>query len=188
MKKSFYLASVLAAGIALQACNNQQSNQDSVDSAEAVNDSTLTSQQDDPAEFLVEAASGGMMEVELGKIAQANANHPRVKSFAQMMVNDHSAANTELMTLAQSKNVTLPQTMGEDHQKMMDDLKNKKGADFDKAYMDMMVDDHKDDVELFEEATTSKDVEISAFAGKILPKLKIHLDSAKAIHDAVKQK
>lgn len=187
MKKLFYLSAIVA-GFTFQACNNQQSSNDSVDSAEAINDSTLAHSGDHSSDFLIETASGGLMEVELGKLAQSNASSQRVKNFASMMVTDHTKANNELMALAQSKNITLPATMGEDHQEMMNDLKGKTGAEFDKAYMEMMVEDHKEDIENFEEASEdTKDADVSAFASKTLPVLKMHADSAKAIHEAVKK-
>src|ERR1700749_4547985 len=54
------------------------------------------------AEFAVEAASGGMMEVELGNMAMSNGSAPPVKQFGQDMVNDHSKANDELKAMASS--------------------------------------------------------------------------------------
>ena len=187
MKKLFLIPATLLAVVSFQACNNNQQNTDSVDSAQEMNDSMMVNSEAHSTDFLTEAASGGMMEVELGKLAQEQASHPRVKAFGQMMVTDHTKANSELMALAQSKSVALPAEMGEDHQEHFNDLKAKKGADFDKAYMDMMVKDHKEDVDAFEDAAQdTEDAEVSAFASKTLPVLKMHLDSAQAIHDALK--
>src|SRR5829696_3691465 len=50
--------------------------------------------------FLMDAAMGGMMEVELGRIAAQQGASDAVKQFGQRMVDDHSKANTELMSLA----------------------------------------------------------------------------------------
>lgn len=134
------------------------------------------------ADFAVEAANGGMMEVELGKYAQQNAASQRVKDFGAMMVKDHSKANDELKQIAGSKNITLPAETGSDAKKTMDDLMKKTGKDFDKAYMNMMVDDHKKDIREFEKAAKDcKDGDIKNFAIKTLPVLQVHLDSTKAI-------
>lgn len=137
----------------------------------------------DSKDFVMKAASGGMMEVELGKVAQQKAQDPRVKNFGQMMVDDHSKANDELKGIASSKNIMIPDKMMDDHQKHVDEMSKKSGKDFDKAYMDMMLNDHKEDIGDFKKASeNSKDADIKGFAGKTLPVLQKHLDSAQAIH------
>src|SRR5829696_5303086 len=75
---------------------------------------TLSSRDRD---FLMDAAMGGLMEVELGRIAAQQGASDAVKMFGQRMVTDHSQANTELMTLASSKGITLPTAMDDKHQK-----------------------------------------------------------------------
>jgi putative membrane protein len=131
----------------------------------------------------MEAAQGGMMEVQLGSYAQQNALSERVKAFGAMMVRDHSKANDELKSIATTKSITLPADMSNSKDKKeMDELMKKTGKDFDKAYMKMMVDDHKKDVKAFEDASKDvKDTELKNFASSTLPVLKVHLDSAKAI-------
>lgn len=146
---------------------------------------TSSGQKPDKAttDFIMKAASGGMMEVELGQAAQQNAQNQRVKDFGAMMVTDHTNANNELKTIASSKSVDVPATLMPDHQKHVDMLKNKTGAEFDKAYMKMMLDDHKKDIGEFKKASTgSTDADIKTFAGKTLPTLQKHLDSAQAIN------
>lgn len=169
-----------------QACNNGAESTDSVEAAEDQNDAKNVAPEDD-AEFMVKAASGGMMEVEIGQMAQQKAQSQRVKDFGAMMVKDHTKANDELKALAATQNISIPGTLGEDHQKHVNDMGTKSGADFDKAYMSMMVDDHKKDISEFEdEAKDGKDASIKAFASNTVPTLKMHLDSAQAIHDQVK--
>lgn len=137
-------------------------------------------------EFVMEAASGGLMEVALGKLAQSNGASAQVKQFGQMMVTDHSKANTQLKAVAAKKDLTLPATPAEKHQKMIDEMKTKKGADFDKAYVDMMVDDHKEDVSKFEdEAEKGNDADVKEFASKTLPVLKKHLEQIQKIQDGM---
>ena len=58
--------------------------------------------------FVMEAAHGGMMEVELGRLALERATSDEVKQFAQRMIDDHSRAYTELAELASTKGVNLP--------------------------------------------------------------------------------
>jgi putative membrane protein len=144
--------------------------------------------QNEASKFMVKAANGGMMEVELGSLAKDKATNPQVKEFAAMMVTDHSKANEELKSLAGTKNFTLPATMDSDHRDHITELSNKTGNDFDKAYMDMMVNDHKKDIDLFEDITKKEnvDADLKAFATKTLPTLKKHHEAAKRIQDALK--
>src|SRR5690606_1380855 len=117
------------------------------------------------AEFAAEAASAGMMEVELGRLAQQNASSQRVKNFGAMMVKDHGKANDELKQLASAKNIQLPSAPLEKHQKHIDNLKGKTGVEFDKDYMKMMVNDHEDDIKKFQDAANEvNDTDLKAFA------------------------
>ena len=110
---------------------------------------------DSPADFVKEAAQGGMAEVELGQLASKNAQDPEVKKFGQMMVTDHGKANAELKTLAGKKNWTMPTDIGS-HKSTMDKLQGLKGADFDKAYVDEMVSDHEKDLKAFQQQGQSQ--------------------------------
>jgi len=187
------IAAVALSASVMQACNSNTKNDSkaNADSANAQKDtssmgSTLAVNKDD-AQFAVDAASGGMAEVELGKLAQTKATNQQVKAFAQQMVTDHTKANNELIDVAKLKNITLPSAPGADEQKVLADLTKKSGKDFDKAYVNAMVDDHKKDVKAFDDATKSvKDTDVKAFAVKTLPTLKMHLDMINKIHDSLK--
>ena len=133
--------------------------------------------------FVMKAAAGGMMEVELGNVAQQNGNNARVKNFGQMMVSDHSKANDELKSFASSRGITLPASLPADEQKHVDAMKKMTGKAFDTHYMNMMVNDHKTDIGEFEKASKSaKDNDLKNWASKTLPTLNKHLDSAQAIN------
>ena len=191
MKNRFWL---LAVPFLFMACNNE--GKDSVakaDSAnEAKNDSSdkkngaVIKVSDGTASFMTKVADVGMTEVKLGQLAQDKGADARIKSFGQMMVNDHSKAADELKSLAANKNVTLPTAMGEDHQKKYDDLNKKSGKDFDKAYINAMVDGHQSAIDDFKKNTDNDDADVKAWVNKTLPTLQMHLDSAKAIKKALK--
>jgi putative membrane protein len=180
----------------LQGCSNgaKTNSTSSADSANAakMSDTTAsgaTTTAADPvdAKFAVDAANGGMAEVALGNLAKQQATNAKVKDFADMMVTDHTKANNELMALAKTKNITLPDSVSNDKKAAMTDLSKKTGADFDKAYVDMMIDGHQKTINLFEdESKNGKDADIKAFADKTLPTIKMHLSHIQAIHDAMK--
>jgi putative membrane protein len=136
--------------------------------------------------FFVTAAEDGMAEVELGKLAQQKGGSEQVKGFGTQMVTDHTKAGDELKALASSKGVTLPSTPGK-HQKDIDKLAKKSGADFDRDYARHMVDAHKKAVSLFQKtAKSGGDADVKTFAGKTLPTLQQHLEHANALNAAVK--
>lgn len=134
-------------------------------------------------DFLMDAAMGGMMEVELGQIAAQKGSSEAVKQFGQRMVDDHSKANTELMTLATSKGITLATELDAKHRKEVTKLSGMSGAEFDRAYSKMMLSDHNKDVAEFEkQSTKGADADLKAFAAKTLPTLQEHLQMAKALN------
>jgi len=123
-----------------------------------------------------EAAEGGMMEVEGGRMASQNAKHADVKKFGERMVNDHSAANNELKSIAASKGVQLPSSG-----KSPGKWKN------DKDYMDMMVKDHEKDLAAFQaEASNGSDPDVKKFAHKTSKMIEKHLSMAKDIQGKLK--
>jgi putative membrane protein len=138
--------------------------------------------------FVEKAAIGGMAEVELGNLAQQKASSDQVKQFASRMVQDHGKANDELKQIASSKGMDLPTALDKKHRGDVDRLGKMSGAQFDRAYMSHMVDDHKKDVADFKKASTSaKDSDVKGFASKTLPTLQEHLQLAQKTNDAVKK-
>jgi len=136
--------------------------------------------------FAMDAAMGGMAEVELGKLAAEKATNPDVKQFAQRMVDDHGKANDELKTIASKESIDLPSQLDSKHQAVLDRLSKLSGADFDKAYVKEMVKDHDMDVKEFQrEAQNGQNAALRDFASKTLPTLQEH---QKMIHDIDRNK
>jgi predicted outer membrane protein len=66
-------------------------------------------------DFAMKAASGGMAEVQAAQLAAQQATSPQIKQFAQRMITDHTAANSELQQIAKQANIDLPaQPTGKD--------------------------------------------------------------------------
>lgn len=188
MKKNLLIFSIAA--LLVGACNNEA--KDSVEKADSTNteradaDPQTIKTDEATTTFLVNAADGGMTETEAGKMAQQKASNASVKRFADMMVMDHTGANEKVKALAAARNVALPSAPSEEHQKKAASAGEKTGKNFDRAYMDMMVDDHEKTIDLFEQASNnSNDDEVKNFINTTLPTLKMHLDSARAIRKQV---
>ena len=198
MKKKLLSFAVCLSAALVWSCNNSSETSTTTDSsstttvgtsgdtASSATNNTVTTNSTplskDDSTFVMKAAIGGMMEVQAGQIAQQNAQSQRVKDFGGMMVTDHSKANDELMSYASGHGMTLPTALPADKQKSIDAMKNMKGAAFDKHYVSMMVDDHKEDVgEFKKQSTSANDPQLKTWAGNTLPVLQKHLDSIQAI-------
>ncbi len=139
--------------------------------------------------FVKAAASGGMEEVELGKLAAQKASNPDVKSFGQKMVDDHTKANDQLKQVASQKNVTLPAGMNNMQKHDQAKLAKLSGAAFDRSYVSMMVKDHKKDVADFQkESTSGKDTDVKSFASTTLPTLQDHLKMVQDLSSSLNKK
>jgi putative membrane protein len=125
--------------------------------------------------FMMNAAKGGMMEVEWGKLAAQNSQNADVKKFGNRMVTDHSKANGELMALAKEEGVSLPAAKSAGKWKS------------DKDYMDMMVKDHQADLAEFQkQAQSGTDPDLKAFAAKGAKMVSGHLKLAQQTQSKVK--
>jgi len=187
---SIFLISALSFSVLTQACNSNE-NRETADSTMSVDSvshpstlvDTVDTMKDGTADnkFLEQAAIGGLVEIEMGKIGQQMATDPSIKSFAAMIQNDHTAAKSQLDILAVSKGFKLPATLPSLKQEHLKDLKKTSGTVFDQYYINMLVEDHIIDISLYEGATKSADTAISNFAKKILPKLKKHYEEGRVI-------
>jgi putative membrane protein len=129
--------------------------------------------------FVTKAAQGGLAEVQLGQLATQKGQSDDVKKFGQRMVDDHTKANDQLKSIAQQKGVQIPSDLDSKDKALKDKLSGLSGAEFDRMYMQHMVQDHKKDVAEFQkEASNGKDPDVKNFASQTLPTLKEHLQMA----------
>jgi putative membrane protein len=132
--------------------------------------------------FLKEAADHNLAEVQLGKLASERAQSDDVKKFAKRMVDDHQKAYDEVKQLAQSKNVQVPSEVSAAKKKEHDRLARMQGAEFDRAYMQMMVREHNHDVKTFQDKSkNAKDADVKNWVGQTLPTLQDHQQMAKDV-------
>jgi putative membrane protein len=138
--------------------------------------SNMTDDGTNPDEdFVMEAGEGGLFEVMAGELAVKKGS-AKVRKLGQMMVDDHGKANADLKKIASDKQISLPTSLGNDLQQKYDKLMKKEGKDFDMVYTDMMVSDHKKDIEKFrKESKDGKDADFKKFASDKLPTLEHHL-------------
>jgi putative membrane protein len=141
---------------------------------------TRSEMTNDDKEFVTMAGMGGLAEMQMGKLALEKASSAGVKAFAQRMVTDHSKSNAEIAEFATTKGLALATELSGDPKSALEHISSLSGAEFDKAYMTHMVEDHEKVVAAFDKASTSAtDADLKAWAGRTLPTLKEHLELAK---------
>ncbi|MDR7212365.1 DUF4142 domain-containing protein [Flavobacterium piscis] len=195
MKKVFLLSkAVLAAGVvvmSLGSCKNEAKQEDPKEVAEDQNDAKFEDREtkEDDSEFLVDAAEINLAEIEIGKLAQQKSTNPAVKKFGKMLVDEHEKSATEVKSLAESRNFSLPTSITEDGKEEYNKLNEKTGTDFDKKFVDAMIDGHENAIDKFKiAAENANDEEIKAWAAKNVTSLREHLQHAKLLKDEINKK
>src|SRR5258706_3640028 len=175
------------------ACNNDK--KDSVEKADSANkaylDTAITHNlvvlDEESSSFLVKAANLGMSEMQLASLAQQKAVSQPVKDFSSMQVRDYSVLNSQVKNLAAQMKVVLPDSITDDKQKQIIELTQKKGLNFDKTFMQIVIKNYEEIIDLYEKALLNKkDPDINSFADKTLMTLHMHLNSAKNIRPVIK--
>ena len=131
-------------------------------------------------------------EIEVGQIAQKNGSTRDVKDFGATLVRDHTKADQDVKTLASKMNVD-PEAKKADatHQEKqqvmqnkIDQLKKMRGKDFDRAFAQMMVNGHRQAIEMVKDARgTVQNAELKSLLDRLLPTLQKHEDMANDILD-----
>ena len=194
--KQIKLFAVGMAALLFTACNSAENGNDnldmSLDSMAIMNEDSANRADgemahNDDQDFIEDAIMGNMLEVEFGKIAANKATNPSVKSFAQKMVDGHSQANEKLIAIAQQHNVVVPTALDNGDRNDIEKLTEKSGNEFDKEYVDKMVDAHEKAVDKYEKAMEEvKDSNLKNYVTETLPNLKNHYQEIKTIQDQMK--
>lgn len=138
-----------------------------------------------PESFASQAAIISKAEIELGQIALKNTQDDDVRTYAERMVKDHTAADKKLKAIAAKENLQLPQSLDQEHESLKTKLQSLKGEDFDRAYVKAMASGHDKAVALFESASQQPQMpgELKQFAASTLPTLEQHKEMAHSLHE-----
>lgn len=203
------MVSLLCAGLLVTGCNrlnhkNEAGDRSELNGAAGTTGNTGDRSVDKAREFVLNMIADGTHEVQVAHLAEQHAQSADVKQFASMMIKDHTKAGDELKAIAAKDNIQGSTNLEDtDHQKTMERLSKLNGAEFDRAYMDSMVDDHQHAIdELQKRADEQHDrtagttgsatpkgsesgleSEVNQWAANALPTVRMHLDRAKEIKD-----
>ncbi|WP_432807797.1 DUF4142 domain-containing protein [Pantanalinema sp. GBBB05] len=196
LKTTIAVLSTIALAAATSACapnNNERAANPDQPNATLQSDQTVAQSRSTIStldnQFANQAGEAGLTEVQLGQLAVERAGSSEVKQYAQEMIQEHTQANNELKQLAAQKGITLPQTLNQQHQTAKANLSSLSGAAFDRAYMDLMKQDHAKVVSLFQQqANQGQDPDLKNWAAKTLPTLQEHKQMAQSVSNDVTEK
>ncbi len=185
MNRKFYsrihlsAALVFALGLAFTACKNNPKPEDTKSVAEAQNEAKFEDEKENEAEFLADVAEFNLQQAELGKLASIKSNNAAVKDFGKMMQDMHTAKMKELSRLAASKQVSVPTSLTDDNKEDYNALNKKDIEDFDKRYLDLVIDKHGSSIREYTDATDkTSDAALKKWLALETASLREHLDAA----------
>jgi putative membrane protein len=131
--------------------------------------------------FILDAAQSELHEVQMGMLGVQRSTNNDLKMYAQRLLDDHTLSNAEVQALARLKGISLPDPTKTDTSAV--NLSRLAGIEFDQAFVRESIEDHLKDLSVFEkeDQSSAADADIRGFAHSTLPKLRSHLDQAKAL-------
>ena len=186
-----HLLLLSAAALALSACGGRADTENTATANMAADNFAMAS--NDPVtdapvlaavDFVPKAAMSDMYEIESSKLALKSAADPKIKAFAQQMIDGHTKTTAELKAAIKQDNVIVlpPAKLDAEHQALVDALKGAKGPAFDTIYRTQQLDSHAKALALHQGHAGGGDKSaLKAFAAATAPKVKMHLDMLKAM-------
>ena len=175
---------IFAAAVAASLCVSGQLFADDKSTQTQTGGAAATQSEKPEHKFVHEAAKGGLIEVQMGKLAAQKGQSSSVKQFGDRLMRDHQDANNKLKKIAQKKGITVPQQLEQKDQKMIEHLQSLSGKEFDTAFIQHAVENHQKDIKKYEQqASEGEDPAIRSFASETLPVLREHQRIAQTLAD-----
>jgi putative membrane protein len=142
---------------------------------------------EDETGFLVKSYESGLYEIELAELAASHAANAGVKQLATQLITAHKASDAQMLTIAFNATYKLPGGIDSEHAKDLNNLDKLKGKDFDKKFIDEVIDTHQKSVDAYSDASKKlAEGETRSYAAQTLPKIQGHLAMAKKLKDRLK--
>lgn len=178
-KSLFIGLTVSTMTLALQSCKNENKEEDTKEVAEEKNEAKFQNSNKEDAEFLVDAAEFNLQQAELGKLTAVKSNSDDVKTFGKMMQEMYTAKMSDVNMVAVVKQISIPTSLTEDNKEDYNTLNKQDIQDFDKKYLESVVDDHKEAIDEYtSRMNKTNDADIKKWLTLELASLREHLDVA----------
>jgi putative membrane protein len=136
-----------------------------------------------PIDFIMAASQSDQYEVLAARVASVQGQDPRVRTFAQEMIQDHIRLSEELSKAATTAGLPPPERgMSSDQAMLLSSLQSLRGSDFDKTYARQQELAHAQAVAVEESfATAGSDPNLRKAAQSTLPSTREHLKMAQQL-------
>lgn len=140
-------------------------------------------------DFIRWMLSDGQAEIALGQLAQQRGSNAQLKEFGEMLARDHQKAGAELKQIVSSLNVQVDTAMDDEHADARERLSKLSGAEFDREWIDVIVENHEEAVDKARDKAEEANAhaELKAWASKQLPALQQHLQQAQKLQETLKR-
>jgi putative membrane protein len=167
-------------------CNSDDSIKAAAKQSVAQLEQTGVKNMQNDAIFVAEAASADMLYLQLSKEAITRGVSPEVKAMAQQMQEEHEQMLTELQELSSRANFVLPQTLGNAHKEIYEEVASKEGIAFDLAYIREVRHLHDELLDRYQDmAENGVSMEVKQYASRQLPLIRQHLEQAEALEKKI---
>lgn len=178
MKRMYWIFALLLTSMVAVSCD---------DDTDGDNDAKFS---DNDRSFVENAAKANMYEIELGEVAVAQGRDSLVRAYAQMMIDEHTAAQDELKEIADKESsVNWPTELADVDKASRDSIVMLQGFSFDSLYMAGQVNIHDRTTTMYDNISrTSRHAETKAYAGKYLDAIQHHREVADSIVNVIPQR
>jgi putative membrane protein len=154
--------------------------------------SAVSAQEINDAQIASIVVTANQVDIDAGKLAVSRATNAEVKNFGQQMVTAHEGVNKSATELVTKLKVTpqdnpTSQKLKSGGDENVANLKNLKGAAFDRAYVDHEVAYHQAVLDAVDKTLipSAKNEELKALLVKVRPAFVAHLEHAKHIQSTL---
>lgn len=133
-------------------------------------------------EFVTQATSSNMFEIQSSEIAIERSQNEAVQSFAQQMIADHQQVGAMMESIAANSGLEVPLEPQGAPAELLARVEGADGATFDQTYIEAQIAGHEATIDLFQAYAENGDNNaLTAFAAETLPGLQMHLNSAQSL-------
>lgn len=170
--------------------NNRDIGGNSMDSAQNLN---VTKFNDQPTiqkngQYLMKMYASGLYEITASKEALKHSQNKEVNQLAQDLIKGYTQLNEKTKDLANQKQFSIPESITPEQKKNLKFLLNEKAKPFNEDYLRQMVNNHKESIDLLNEAQKSNNEDIIDWAKTTLPKVQKFLDQVTTVQSDLNAK
>jgi len=137
-------------------------------------------------DFMKKAAQSNLAEVYAARIALQKTGNDDLRDYANMINSDHMNAFVDLSELMKDQNVPQPKSIAPVTQQDINRMSNLTGGEFDREFINMMVSDHQNTIEMFrDQQISAQNPGVKKYLEETLPRLEMHLEKAQRLQTRI---